>query len=91
MLAEFKIGFADHTVATAIIIRLKTDTTVIDKTVGCQLFQNFVKLFFVSIIVFIYICCIMFGGNLSISLYIYYSNYYFYCIYIRFEKWQPHH
>ena len=43
MLAEFRIGFADHTIATTIIIRLKTDTTVIDEAMGSQLFQNFVK------------------------------------------------
>ena len=54
MLSEFKIGFADHTVATTIIIRLKTDTTVIDEAMSRQLFQNFVKFDFISRIIFIY-------------------------------------
>ena len=54
MLAEFKIGFADHTVATAIIIRLKTDTTVIDEHMSFQLCQHFVKFDFISRIIFIY-------------------------------------
>ena len=54
LLAEFKIGFADHTVATTVIIRLTTDTTVIDKTVGSQLCQNFVKFGFISRTIFLY-------------------------------------
>ena len=53
MLACFKIGFADHTVATTIIIRLKTDTTVIDEAMSSQLFQNFAGFDFISITIFI--------------------------------------
>ena len=55
MLAEFKIGFADHAVATTIIIRLKTDTTVMDEAMSSQLFQNFVKFDFICRIMFVYL------------------------------------
>ena len=53
MLAEFKIGFADRTITTTIIIRLVANTTVIDEAMSSQLFQNFVKFDFISIIRFI--------------------------------------
>ena len=95
-MAEFKIGFSDYTITTTIIIRLTTDTAVMDKTVGSQLCQNFGKFDFISIIIFIYFRTTS-AGNLSISIkiyiyiyiYVYYSNYAFLLymyIYIRFEK-----
>ena len=43
LLAKFKICFRDLAVAATPIIRLKTNTTVIDEAVGSQLFQNFAK------------------------------------------------
>ena len=75
-MAEFKIGFADHTITNTIVIRLKTDTTVIDEAMSSQLFQNFAKSDFISRIIFILIYHLRITptGNLSITIYIYISQ-----------------
>ena len=53
MMAVFEISSAYFAVAKTVVPGLDTNMAVIDEAMGRQLFQNFVKLYFISIIIFI--------------------------------------